>query len=53
MNIDGELEDTPGVVEAQTSYPKSQTTVSFDPRLVTVERLQHIIQTLGYTTTRA
>ena len=50
LNIDGELEDTPGVIAAQTSYPKSQTSIEFDPQQVTIERLQTVIQALGYTT---
>ncbi|MBP7832423.1 MAG: heavy-metal-associated domain-containing protein [Candidatus Levybacteria bacterium] len=39
MNIDGELEDTKGVLEAETSYAKQLATVGFDPDQISVEQI--------------
>lgn len=47
--IDGELEDEPGVVSARTNYVQGSTQVTFDPQLVSEEKLQAIITKLGYT----
>lgn len=49
LNIDGELEDTDGVVSASTSYAKAKTTVVFDPEKVSEKTLQSTIESLGYT----
>ena len=38
MNIDGELEDTPGVKEANTSYVKQRTEVLYDENLIDEEK---------------
>ncbi|MBI2430479.1 MAG: heavy-metal-associated domain-containing protein [Candidatus Levybacteria bacterium] len=48
MNIDGELEDTTGVKEANTSYAKSITEVTFDEGKLTEENIIEIIQKVGY-----
>ncbi|HYE59871.1 MAG TPA: cation transporter [Candidatus Kapabacteria bacterium] len=48
MNIDGELEDTPGVKEAKTSYVKNETAVVFDDEKVQENVLCEIIKKLGY-----
>lgn len=48
MNIDGELEDTRGVLKADTSYAKSKTTVTYDPSLITPAQLKSIISSLHY-----
>ncbi len=49
MNIDGELEDTEGVISASTSYAKAATTVEFDETKVSREKLRSIIENLDYT----
>ncbi len=49
MNIDGELEETPGVVSATTSYATGFTTIIFDDKLTNVATLQKCISSLGYT----
>lgn len=49
MNIDGELEDTDGVIKADTSYAKAQTTVEFDQDKISLEKIKNIIKTVGYT----
>lgn len=48
MNIDGELEDTEGVVEASTSYAKQQTEVMFDEDKLNTEKIAEIIKKVGY-----
>lgn len=48
MNIDGELEDLPGVISATTSYAKSQTKVNYDPEKVNSGKIKKIIEALGY-----
>lgn len=48
MSIDGALEDIAGVHSATTSYPKSTTSVTFNPKLITDEVLQKAIKNLGY-----
>lgn len=49
MNIDGELEDTPGVIVASTNYAKSESVVEFDSSLVSEEKIKTVIASLGYT----
>ncbi len=49
MNIDGELEDTDGVLEARTNYVKQETAVVFDEKKLTEKRISNIIQKAGYT----
>lgn len=49
LRIDGELEEQPGVVSAQTNYAHGSTKVTFDPEQVHVETLKAIITQLGYT----
>ena len=49
MNIDGELEDTKGVISAQTSYAQAQTVIQYDPSLVSIDKLKKVIESLAYT----
>lgn len=48
MNIDGELEDTPGVLEATTNYARQETLIKYDDALVNPEKLREVIQKTGY-----
>lgn len=48
MSIDGELEDTEGVEEANTSYAKGKTEVSFDEKKVKESDLIQTIARVGY-----
>ena len=48
LMIDGELEDTDGVIDAQTSYAKSLVKVSYDSKKVSPEKLKSVIEKLGY-----
>jgi Cu+-exporting ATPase len=50
MNIDGELEDTEGVREANTNYAKSQTEVIYDPEQISLQKISKIIEQLDYKT---
>lgn len=46
MNIDGELEDTPGVKCANTNYSKQVTEVTFDPEKIAADSLILAIKSL-------
>lgn len=48
INIDGELEDTKGVQEANTNFVKAQTTVTYDETIVEDKDIIKIIKNLGY-----
>ncbi len=48
LNIDGALEDTAGVISANTSYAQSETKVVFEPAKVSLSQLKSIITELGY-----
>ena len=48
MNIDGELEDAEGVVEARTHYARQQTEVKFDMEKIQFEQIAQIIKRNGY-----
>lgn len=48
MNIDGELEDNPGVLSASTSYAKGKTVVEYDASVTSKEKVSEVIEGLGY-----
>jgi len=50
MDIDGTLEDTDGVVEANTNYAKQEMEVKFDEGKVSKEKIDSVISSLGYST---
>ena len=52
MNIDGELEDSGKIVSASTNYAKAETTVEFDPALISEDEIKEIIKKVGYTAER-
>jgi copper chaperone CopZ len=49
MNIDGALEETKGVITANTSYAKSQVTIEYDPEHISIGDLEKVIKKEGYT----
>ncbi len=51
MNIDGELEDTPGVKSSNTSYAKQQVEVEYDEGKIDAKGIIEIIKNSGYTAT--
>jgi len=51
MNIDGELEDTEGVIKAETSYSKAKTVITYDPIKVKPKKLKEVIESLEYAAT--
>lgn len=51
MNIDGELEDTEGVIKAETSYAKGKTVVTYDSAKVKPKKLKEVIESLEYSVT--
>lgn len=48
FGIDGEMEDTEGVLESNTSYPRQETKVKFDDAKVAVESIVSIFKKIGY-----
>jgi copper chaperone CopZ len=48
LNIDSELEELPGVIMTNTSYPKQQSVITYDPKLVDPSKFSEVIETLGY-----
>jgi copper chaperone CopZ len=51
MNIDGELEELPGVQRAETHFASGKTTITYDPTLINQPQLSETIKKLGYTAT--
>jgi P-type Cu+ transporter len=51
MSIDGELEDTNGVKEANTNFAKEITEVKYDESLVDEKTLIEAIKNTGYSAT--
>jgi len=49
LNIDGEIEDLPGVVSVSTSYAKQESTITYDPSLAKPATFTKAIEKLGYT----
>ena len=48
MNIDGELEESGKIKEAQTNCAKQQTTVLFDPKEISENEIIALIKKAGY-----
>ncbi len=48
MNIDGELEDSAGVISANTNYAKAQTKIKFNNSIISLEQIKAIIKKAGY-----
>jgi copper chaperone CopZ len=48
LNIDGELEELPGVLSTKTSYAKQESTIIYDPALVSPAQFAPVIEKLGY-----
>lgn len=48
LNIDGALEDTKGVLRADTSYAQAKVTVVFDPTVIDEKKIKKIIKDEGY-----
>lgn len=49
MNIDGELEDTQGVISASTDYTKAESIVEYDPSQTGIDKLLEAVKRAGYT----
>ncbi len=48
LNIDDELESTPGVISSNTSYAKQTSVVTYDPTITNPSALRSLIEKLGY-----
>ena len=50
MNIDGELEDSAGVIAVNTNYAKAQTKIKFNDSIISPEQIKAVIKKAGYDT---
>ncbi len=48
LNIDGALEDTPGVTDARTNFAKAVTEVNFDNSKIDAGQIKTVITNSGY-----
>ena len=48
LNIDCDLEDLPGVKDANTDYATSQSVINFDPAKISPDQIIQTINQLGY-----
>lgn len=48
LNIDGEIEDLPGVLSVSTSYAKQESIITFDPKIANPAQFSVVIEKLGY-----
>ena len=48
LNIDSNLEDLPGVISTSTSYAKQESSITYDPKLVSPAKFKTVIEKLGY-----
>lgn len=48
LNIDGELEELPGVISSSTSYAKQESKITYNPQLTKPSEFKSVIEKLGY-----
>lgn len=48
MDIDFDLEDVPGVIEAKTSYAKQESEITFDEEILSIKEIVKSIEKTGY-----
>jgi copper chaperone len=48
LNVDGALEDLPGVISSSTGYAQGKSTVRFNPEMIKTETMVAAIEELGY-----
>lgn len=48
LNVDGALEDVPGVVKAATKYASSEVQVTYNPDVVSVTQIKQAVEAVGY-----
>lgn len=48
LNIDGEIEDLPGVFSVSTSYAQQESIIVFDPKVAKPAQFSVVIEKLGY-----
>ena len=49
ISLDGDLEDTEGIIESRTNFAKAQTEVIHDPKKISEQDIIEIIKKTGYT----
>jgi copper chaperone CopZ len=50
VDIDLSLEDIQGIISSDTSYPKSEITVTYNSQEIQLQEIQQEIEKLGYPT---
>lgn len=48
LNIEGELEDTPGIFSANANYAHATCTVEYDPKVMDATAIVAIVKKIGY-----
>lgn len=48
LNVDGTLEDLPGVAKAQTDYAKGISKIEYEPSQISVDQMITAVEGLGY-----
>lgn len=48
LNVDGALEETPGVISARTSYAKAESVVIYEPTKIGLSQILSVIKSQGY-----
>ena len=48
MNIEGELEDTPGIKMSKVNYASQVAEIEFEEKKIDEKKIKEIIQDLGY-----
>ena len=51
MNIDLDLEETKGIINSKTNYAKSISEISYNPKLISPEKIIQVIKNTGYSAT--
>jgi copper chaperone CopZ len=48
MSIDGDLEDSEGIIESKTNYVRQETEVKFDESKISFDKIIKIVKQTGY-----
>lgn len=48
LNIDGVLEETEGVIAAETSYARAQSKITYDPQKINKVKILEVLQQFEY-----
>jgi Copper chaperone len=48
LNIDLDLEETKGVINSKTNYVKAIAEITYDPKLIDLQKIKKIVNETGY-----